>query len=409
MRVLLLNQFFWPDGSATSQLLTDLARRLCGAGHEVTVICSDHEYSPGDRAEAPPVRIVRVGAPRFRRGAAGRLLSYVSFLVLAIRHGLREPKPDVVVSMTTPPGLALIGELLRVLRGARHCVWEMDMYPDVAVGAGFLRADALLTKALGKALDYPRKRADRVITGGECMAARLRAHGVPAGKIRIAENWAPEPDFPFSMPALEGALRVLYSGNLGHAHDVETAASAMIELKDSRRVEFTYGGGGPGYERLLEFCVERGISNARFLPYCPPSEHAARVAAHDIGLVTQKTACAGSVVPSKVYALLAAGRPYIFIGPAGATPGLLVERHGCGWRVDCGRAGDLAGLLACLSENPGLVREAAQRARALFVSRYERGLGVERVARIVEDVADPVPCAVALGSSPHGDRSKVLS
>jgi colanic acid biosynthesis glycosyl transferase WcaI len=400
MKILLLNQFYWPDGSATSQLLTDLTRRLAAAGHEVTVLCSAGEYAAADTTGAPPVKVERMRGFSFRRGGAGRLAAYLSYLAWAAWRGLRAPKPDVAITMTTPPGLPLVGAMLKGLRGVRHCIWEMDMYPDVALDVGYLRRESAAARALGAALDYPRRQADCVIALGECMAARLKAR-MPEAKIHIAENWAPEPDFPYFPPRLEGALRVLYSGNLGLAHDVETIAAAMEELREDDGFEFTFGGGGPGHELIWERCIERRILNARFLPYCAPSEHAARVAAYDIGLVTQKDACAGSVVPSKVYALLAAGRPYLYIGPAHATPGLLIERHGCGWQVACGDAAALVRVLRELREKPQLVTAAADRARALFVSRHERRLGVERVARIVEAVGEQA----AEASAEHAAKS----
>jgi len=87
--------------------------------------------------------------------------------------------------MTAPPGLAWIGWLLQRVRGCRHVVWEMDVYPDIAVALGMP-----LPGWLGGVLDYPRRRADAVIALGDCMKGRLLLHRIPEERIRVAENWA---------------------------------------------------------------------------------------------------------------------------------------------------------------------------------------------------------------------------
>src|SRR5690606_11157146 len=125
----------------------------------------------------------------FSRGHAARLLSYASYFAAAIWHGMRIPAPDVAITLTTPPLLSAVGLLLQKLRGARHYIWEMDMYPDVAVDLGMLRADAVISRATGAIADSVRMRADAVIALGECMRGRLIERGIPASRIRVAENW----------------------------------------------------------------------------------------------------------------------------------------------------------------------------------------------------------------------------
>ena len=121
----------------------------------------------------------------------------------------------------------------------------------------------------------------------------------------------------------------------------------------------------------------------------------------DIGLVTQQNACSGAVVPSKVYGLLAAGRPILFIGPADATPAAIIHRYRCGWHIECGDVDGLVELLAQLSAQPELVRAAGQRARETLLAHYDRPLGVARICDILglgDTVALPtIPGRQALG------------
>src|ERR1700744_4255525 len=127
MKILLLNQFFWPDSAATSQLLTDLARGLEKNGHQVYAVCAEGAYAIKDLSDPPPVKIHRVKTVPFVRGPLGRVLSYASFFLNAVFRGLTLPKPDLVITLTTPPLLSLVGSLIKIFRGSRHFIWEMDV------------------------------------------------------------------------------------------------------------------------------------------------------------------------------------------------------------------------------------------------------------------------------------------
>ena len=120
-----------------------------------------------------------------------------------------------------------------------------------------------------------------------------------------------------------------------------------------------------------------------------------------IGLVTQKPECLGSVVPSKVYGLMAAGRPYLFIGPLDSTPGEIIEKHNCGWRADCGDVPSLVSLLQRLSEQPGLVARAGERARHAFLHDYNKPQGTARIVAVINAVTPgaQVPAVKVHGGS----------
>jgi hypothetical protein len=98
-----------------------------------------------------------------------------------------------------------------------------------------------------------------------------------------------------------------------------------------------------------------------------------------VGLVTERPACIGTVVPSKVYGLMAAGKPILFVGPRLATPALLIRRFGCGWHVEAGATEELTALLELLSADWDLVRLSGLRAREAFDRNYDLSIGVARV------------------------------
>jgi len=392
MKILFLNQFFWPDTAATGQLLSDLTEQMAASGESVSVICGSASYGGTTSAPQPKVKIHRLKNSAFSRKVAGRMGSYLSFLGGALWLSLRLSPPDVVVTLTTPPLVSLIGLMVQKLRGARHVIWEMDVYPDVAVDLGVLERGSFAAKLFGWLADLPRRHADRVIVLGECMRDRLLAHGIPADKIFVAENWADRNQFSTfarreAPMVFNGPISILYSGNFGLAHDAETICSAMVEL-DKRKNQtqpfrFVFAGSGSWHGWLQNVCREQKLENALFQGYCERQELDARLISGHIGLVTQKNECLGSAVPSKTYGIMAAGRPILFIGPKESTPARIIEQYNCGWQVECGDVRGLLELLDCLSAQPELIAAAGARSYRAFVANYQRSIGVARIISII--------------------------
>jgi colanic acid biosynthesis glycosyl transferase WcaI len=384
MRILLVNQFFWPDSSATSQLLTDLARGLAERGHEVCSISADGEYNVASMGAPPAVKMFRVRTSRFSRGRVGRVVSYLSFYFSAVLRALTLPRPELVVTLTTPPLISLLGTVLKALRGSRHFIWEMDVYPDVAIDLNYFKAGGIIDRVTGALADYSRSHADGIIALGECMKQRLIDRGVDAARIFVADNWADGTAIqPIQRSGNATQLVLLYSGNLGLAHDLETLTNAILELKGDDRFGFLFVGSGGRQQELTSFVAAHNLRSVEVRPYVERASLGENLSAGDIGLVTQRDVCCGSVVPSKVYGLLAAGRPILFIGPRQATPADIIRRFNCGWQIDCGDAAGLTQLLVHLASHPQEVLHAGENARAALLQHYDLPLGVERIASIL--------------------------
>ena len=400
MQVLVINQFFWPDTAATAQLLTDVTRGIDSTVHAVTVLCGTADYGAADADSPPRVKIVRSHGLAFSRGKIGRLVSYASFFAGAAVRGAWGPKPALVLTLTTPPLISLLGTLLKSLRGSRHFIWEMDLYPDIAVELNVMKPRSVGTRLVGAVADFSRKRADGIIALGDDMKARLVARGIPEHKILVAENWADGCEI-VPAPFEEGPLVVHYSGTFGLAHEEHTITEAMRQLRDDSRFRFVFAGGGARRRGLEEFCRAEGIAMAEFRPYAKRSELGRSLAEGHVGLVTQIPESKGAVVPSKTYGIMAAGRPVLYIGPRGTTPARVLERHGCGWGVEPGDTAGLVRLLERLEQDRSLVREAGGRARRAFEQFYDKPIGVERILSIlgVSETPRPNPAFAAITSS----------
>lgn len=379
-RIVFVNQFYWPDNAPTAVLLDQVCRYAAQQGHQVTVICSRPGYVAGKAGDPPPVTICRVPSLPFARSPVVRLLSWGSFLVFASWRLFWMRRADVIVTMTTPPGLSIATALLRRRLGAKLWIWEMDVYPDVVVATGGLSPASALTRVLERIFTWSRRRADGVIALGECMKARLARAGVPESKIHIAENWADEPSSS-TESGDSAVLRVLYSGNLGMAHEVDTVARVLTGLAGESNIRFQFSGGGAARPGLEAVCAGAAVSNVTFTGYGDGEQFAANLRAAHIGLVTLRAGCEGTVVPSKVYSLLAAGKPILFIGDPDATPAVVIRRHQCGWQFAPGEDGAIGALLRRLARDPGEIAAAGRRARRTFEEHYSRSRGTERVLR----------------------------
>ena len=394
MNLLFINQFFWPDTAATGQLLTDLARAVAPADGLVTVLCGRPDYGAVDETPAPPVVILQCGPARFSRGKVRRVISYASFVGGAAWNVLWAPRPDVVVTLTTPPLVSLLGTALKMWRRSRHYIWEMDVYPDIATDLGVFRKGGATDRIVGLVADWSRKRADGIIALGEDMKERLVARGISAEKIHVCENWADgEQIRPEAMPA--GPLKIHYSGNFGMAHDLETICDAIQELRGDDRFRFSFAGGGARLKKLNIFALDPA-NHVAVGEYCSRNELGASLGAAHLGLVTQLPPTAGSVVPSKTYGIMAAGRPLLYIGPKNATPARIIDRFRCGWQVDPGDVRGLVSLLDRLASQREELQAVGRRARAAFEEHYDRPAGVARIR-------------VVLGVSTHGSTTRKMT
>ncbi len=385
MKIVLLNQFFWPDSAATSQQMSDLTTTLAARGHEVHVICSKGGYAEAASTDQPPATIHRVSGLPFVRGKVGRVLSYLSFYPFALVRAFTLPRFDMVVSLTTPPLVSLVGSAVKAFRGSRHYIWEQDIYPDVALNLGYIKPRGVVDRVVSWLADSSRRHADGILSLGKCMTHRLVRRGIPATHMHLTENWSSSATIrPLPRPGNPEELTLLYSGNLGLAHDIRTFSLAALDLKSDARFRFIFVGGGSRREELRQFVKVYEIESIEERGYVPRDQLSEGLAIGDIGLVLQHDSCSGLVVPSKVYGIMASGRPILFVGPADATPALHIREHQCGWQIDNGDHAGLSKLLRHLADNKEEVYAAGERARQALLEHYDLPTGTARIAAVLE-------------------------
>jgi colanic acid biosynthesis glycosyl transferase WcaI len=347
VKLVFVNRYYWPDRSATSQLLTDLATALAAAGHEVVVVAGNRAQgataSLRARAQDRGVTIRRMRTSALARfGLPGRALDYLGFYVAAVCYVLLHvERGDVVIAKTDPPMLgAVLLPALR-LKGAVLVNWLQDLYPEVAEQLGVLRP-GLFTALLRRLRDASLRGARMNVAIGERMRERVAAIA-GAERVQVIHNWSdalphtpvPAPDNPLRRElGLKDEIVFAYSGNLGRAHRFDSLLAAGEHLRERRDIRILIIGDGPQKAAVEAAARERGLANWTFLPLQPRERLAESLGAADVHLISLEPKLEGLIVPSKIYGVLAAARPCIFIGAAGGEVAELIRRHDCGITVD---------------------------------------------------------------------------
>lgn len=393
MRVIILNQFFYPDHSATSQYMTDLAESLMEHGVSVTALSGRGRYNGGERL--PPrevyksVRVERAWATSFGKGnLIKRLSDYLTFYLCATWKLLRLPRHDIVMALTTPPLIGLVALVIGRLRGMRVVALVHDVYPDVAVSLGVLNRRNPVTRLLDWLNRYTLRNSDRVIVVGECMRERIVAKlGEQfAAHVRVIYNWADGREIrpldgeknSFAEQQLEadGKFVLLFSGNLGLINEFDTVLKAALSLRDRADILFLFVGEGVKKASVEKFAKRHKLANIQLLPYQPREVLRYSLASANASLVTLAEGLAGLSVPSKTYASLAAGLPVLFVGDARCSIARIVAENECGEVAPAGDHLRLARVLCDWASDKAKVAALGQAARATFEQNFERAQAV---------------------------------
>ena len=397
MRLLILNQFFYPDHSATSQLMTDLGESLVGRGMQVTALAGRGRYNGGGglapREDYRGVRVERAWATSFGKDSvAGRLADYLTFYLGAAWKLLALPRQDVVMALTTPPLIGLLALLACRLKGMKLVALVQDIYPDVGVALGSFKEGSLATRLLDRLNRVVLAGADRVIVLGDCMRERVvdKAGHAAADRVDVIHNWADGEKIrplgegdenPFvEEQGLRGRFVVQFSGNLGRVNDFDTPLEAARLLRGREDVVFLFIGDGAKAGEIRDYVRRHDLGNVRLLPYQPREALLHSLAAGQAHLVTLAEGLAGLSVPSKTYGILAAGRPLLFVGDPRSDVARLISEHRCGEVIPTGDAARMAGVISAWADDPASAGRMGREARELFLRRFDRPHAVEAYA-----------------------------
>jgi colanic acid biosynthesis glycosyl transferase WcaI len=387
--VIFLNRFFYPDHSATSQIVSDLAFHLAASGMNVHVITSGQLYD-SPRASLPKEEVVngvhihRMPTTRFgRSGLLGRAIDYASYYAL-MRHRARSlaGPGDILVAKTDPPLTSIVAMRVALRSKARLVNWLQDIYPEIAGELGVPLMRGMLGHALCQLRDHSLQLAAANVVVGERMAERLQSLGVASDRVHVIPNWSDDealcPVRPEENPlrrewGLEQKFVVGYSGNLGRAHEIDTVLSAAALLRDHPRIVFLFIGGGHQFDRLAQIANERGLGQMfRFIAYQPQGLLKFSLSVPDVHLILLRPELEGLIVPSKFYGVSAVGKPLISVTARDGEIARLIRQYECGLVVEPGNGPALAEALISLCKDPVRVAEMGKRGRSMLDGHFTR-------------------------------------
>lgn len=404
MRIVAINQYYWPDTAATSQLLTDLCEHLAAQGHDVHVVTGRSSYA-GSSAALPPseehrgVKIERVWALTLgRRTLLHRAADFASFNASALLGALRLDGVDAVLTLSTPPFVASLGMAAKALKGARFIYWVQDLYPDLAVALGALREDGRVARTASLLSSQILSHADAVVALGGRMREHLVARGAHPDRTVVIDNWSDGQAIAPLRPS-DNPLRrawntlekfcVMYSGNFGLAHDFVTLNGAFARLGQRPELDLVLVGDGPRKASVVTLAEQRALTSMRFLPLFPRESLGDSLTAADVHLISLEQALSGMVVPSKLYGVMAAGRPSVYVGPRQSDVWRVLVETESGICVENGDVDGLVDALERLRTQPELRARMGENARAAFVERFDRGHALRRWEAVI--TGEPVP------------------
>ncbi len=288
--------------------------------------------------------------PKYRRKSnLSRLLSGLHFIFSTLLRCWRLPKSSLLFLMSEPLCFGIIGYLFKRLRGQHYVVLVYDIYPDTLVQFGTLKESGLVARLWRRMNRLAWENADIVFTIGDKMAENLeRKFDVTktvAGKVISIYNWAntewikpvPKADNEFAKKYNQvGKLTVMYSGNLGNTHDIETIFAAAKELKGYDSIHFMIIGEGAKKSFVEQAKHQDGLDNLTILPFQPEGILPASLPTADISVIALAKGGEGLSVPSKTHYYMAAGSALLGICDQSSEIAQMINKYDCGFFVKPG-------------------------------------------------------------------------
>lgn len=399
--ILIINRSFWPDMEATGQFLVELCEQLAKT-YKVTVIAGRSYYAEEDEFRAfsiyknerfNGIDILRVRHTRFwKANLIARMINWVTYSVLAFLAALKI-KPGIIIVCTDPPFLGIMAMLLGGLKSTPFIYNCRDLFPDVAWGLGRLDKSNFLSQIY----DYLNKKAFHsayfVVCLGESMKDKLLAKGIPEGRIRIITDWVdisqikpvPKMANPFLKKiAPPEKFIIMYSGNIGLSQDLGVILEAAALIKDKDSFCLVFVGNGAAKDSIKKQANLLGIRNALFFPYQPKEALAFSLGAAGLHIVSLKKGMAGAVVPSKVYGILAAGRPYLALSDKESEAAHIITKYKCGLWVSHDDVEKIADALEWALNHPAELEEMGLRARRLAETKFDKNIVINEWFKILD-------------------------
>lgn len=393
-------QFYPPDYAPTGQLISELVTCFDDKGSKIRVFTGQPGYAFQDEA-APryeainsSVFIRRTQTTRiWSRRVRGKLFTGLIFFFRTGIYLLKNARSkDTLLLPTTPPFLPLLGSILHALLKVPYVCLIYDLYPDVVIELGIISQKNWIAKLWNWTNRYTWSKAQQIIVLSDSMKARVVSqHPAIEHKVKVIHNWS-DPKWIQPIPKeknwfvqehnLEDKFTVLYSGNMGRCHDVDTILETAILLKEEP-IQFVFIGGGAGFQLCEKQVQKLQLKNCKFLPYVSRQDLPYSLSAADLSLVSMKANMEGVIAPSKLYSIMASGRPVAAICPSQSYLRQLIYDAQCGETFVNGDSLGLSNYILQLATNAQLVKALGQSGREYLCRHFTVDIIAEQYAQVL--------------------------
>jgi colanic acid biosynthesis glycosyl transferase WcaI len=417
--LLVITQVYPPDPAAVGQHLADVAEAMVAKGWRVTVLTANRGYDDPSLVYAPRecrrgVEIRRLSLSSFGKSSiAIRLLAQGLFMLQACALALFLPRITTVLASTSPPFAGAGAAIVARIRSARVVWWVMDLNPDQMIASGRITKTSLPARLFDLLNRFTLQTAAAVIVLDRFMRDRLAAKGRPRAPIAVIPPWAPDVSVKDSDPeafraahGLTNSFLVMYSGNHALQHPLTTILDAARLLENDPTIAFVFIGGGAG-KKAIDERIAAGARNIFSLPYQPLSAIGSSLGAADVHVVSMGNEMVGIVHPCKIYGILAAGKPVIYLGPLESHAGDILASHAIGWNVAHGDAAKAAAVIrGAYAASQGDRDVMGRCAAAAASAEYSRDTLIGQLCREIASNGTPDAPLAQHGSPPRANAGK---
>jgi colanic acid biosynthesis glycosyl transferase WcaI len=401
MRIILLHQCFYPDLYGSAIRLTELAVELRRLGHDITVFTGRTNKNIAAHASKLEVYqgvfIHRLGPRQLDKNVPlGRILNSLAYFISVFLKVLWEDRRAILFIGTDPPFLPLLGGFLKVLRGQKYVLQIADLYPDIAVQLGYMKPKGMTERLFRWANRFSFTNAEKIITLGSKMRAPVSNY-LPNNnggeKVSIIRGWesrefvrleSKKDNWFAHKYGLDRKMVVLYSGNMGLAHELESVIKAAMLLKDREDIAFLFIGGGGQERRLKSLADELHLTNVVFLPYQPAEHLPHSLTSGEIAVVSMKPGTEGLCMPNKLYTALASGSAILGVVSRETEVADVIEEYHCGLRVDGAKPEAISEAVLRFYNDPKFLQECQKNSRDCFKNHFTKKQALKEYAEVLE-------------------------
>lgn len=385
--IIFFTQLYYPDITTTATIMTGLSEHLASYGHKIEIVCSQPTYIVKRKCLKKEIRnkvsIRRIRSFLFdKNNNLGRILNSTSCFFNMLVHIFNIDENSLLVFNTNPALLPLLGFIIKKIRKQRYLVLVHDLWPELPANIGMIRNKGLLYKIIDFLMKESFMYANGIIAISNKMKERI-LEKVPKKKdnIYVIHNWANENKlYPIEKAkirkiedlGLNSKKIVMYSGNLGRYQPLEVMIGAANELKDRKDIMFLFVGNGGKKMKIESMAKSMDLNNIKFLPFQPLERLSESLSMADVSLMGILPENEGVIMPSKLYSLLAVGKPIICVSDSNSEVADILYQSGAGLQSSVRDPKELAGKILAIFEDPKKAMEMGQSGRKYFLEHFER-------------------------------------